>query len=219
MKKLSKANLLIWICHIGALIVLLAIYPKLPRIVPMHWGIDGNIDGYGGKESLFVLYAVGVGGTFLFDFARKIDPKSKNYDKFNRPYEIFKLVFAIFMDGLVLVTARSRFNKNLKVSQIIVVAVGLMFAVIGNYMPKFKYNYTMGIKTPWTLASETVWEKTHRKSGALWVCGGIGIALSSFLKPKYSFALVMIITVVISAIPMVYSYFEFKREQENKDGE
>ena len=107
----------------------------------------------------------------------------------------------------------------MKVSQIIVVAVGLMFAVIGNYMPKFKYNYTMGIKTPWTLASETVWEKTHRKSGALWVCGGIGIALSSFLKPKYSFALVMIITVVISAIPMVYSYFEFKREQENKDGE
>ena len=219
MKKLSKANLLIWICHIGALIVLLAIYPKLPRIVPMHWGIDGNIDGYGGKGSLFVLYAVGVGGTFLFDFARKIDPKSKNYDKFNRPYEIFKLVFAIFMDGLVLVMARSRFNKNLKVSQIIVVAVGLMFAVIGNYMPKFKYNYTMGIKTPWTLASETVWEKTHRKSGALWVFGGIGIALSSFLKPKYSFALVMIITVVISAIPMVYSYFEFKREQENKDGE
>ncbi len=159
MKKLSKANLLIWICHIGALIVLLAIYPKLPRIIPMHWGIDGNIDGYGGKGSLFVLYAVGVGCTFLFDFARKIDPKSKNYDKFNRPYEIFKLVFAIFMDGLVLVTARSRFNKNLKVSQIIVVAVGLMFAVIGNYMPKFKYNYTMGIKTPWTLASETVWEK------------------------------------------------------------
>ena len=219
MKKLSKTNLLIWICHIGALIVLLAIYPKLPRIVPMHWGIDGNIDGYGGKGSLFVLYAVGVGGTFLFDFARKIDPKSKNYDKFNRPYEIFKLVFAIFMDGLVLVTARSRFNKNLKVSQIIVVAVGLMIAVIGNYMPKFKYNYTMGIKTPWTLSSETVWEKTHRKSGALWVCGGIGIALSSFLKSKYSFALVMIITVVISAIPMVYSYFEFKREQENKDGE
>ena len=219
MKKLSKANLLIWICHIVALIVLLAIYPKWPRIIPMHWGIDGNIDGYGGKGSLFVLYAVGVGGTFLFDFARKIDPKSKNYDKFNRPYEIFKLVFAIFMDGLVLVTARSRFNKNLRVSQIVVVAVGVMIAVIGNYMPKFKYNYTMGIKTPWTLASETVWEKTHRKAGALWVCGGIGIALSSFLKPKYSFALVMIITVVISAIPMVYSYFEFKREQENKDGE
>ena len=219
MKKLSKANLLIWICHIGALIVLLAIYPKLPRIVPMHWGIDGNIDGYGGKGSLFVLYAVGVGGTFLFDFARKIDPKSKNYDKFNRPYEIFKLVFAIFMDGLVLVTARSRFNKNLKVSQIIVVAVGLMIAVIGNYMPKFKYNYTMGIKTPWTLSSETVWEKTHRKAGALWVFGGIGIALTSFLTPKYSFALIMIITIVISAIPMVYSYFEFKREQENKDGE
>ena len=219
MKKLSKANLLIWICHIGALIVLLAIYPKLPRIIPMHWGIDGNIDGYGGKGSLFVLYAVGVGGTFLFDFARKIDPKSKNYDKFNRPYEIFKLVFAIFMDGLVLVTARSRFNKNLKVSQIITVAVGLMFAVIGNYMPKFKYNYTMGIKTPWTLASETVWEKTHRKSGALWVFGGIGIALSSFLTPRYSFALLMIITIVISGIPMVYSYFEFKREQKNKDGE
>lgn len=169
MKKLSKANLLIWICHIGALIVLLAIYPKLPRIVPMHWGIDGNIDGYGGKGNLFVLYAVSVGCTFLFDFVRKIDPKSKNYDKFNRPYEIFKLVFAIFMDGLVLVTARSRFNKNLKVSQIITVAVGLMFAIIGNYMPKFKYNYTMGIITPWTLASETVWEKTHRKSGALWV--------------------------------------------------
>ena len=219
MKKLSKANLLIWICHIAALIVLLAIYPKLPRIVPMHWGIDGNIDGYGGKGSLFVLYAVSVGCTFFFDFVRKIDPKSKNYDKFNRPYEIFKLVFAIFMDGLVLVTARSRFNKNLKVSQIITVAVGLIFAIIGNYMPKFKYNYTMGIRTPWTLASETVWEKTHRKSVALWVCGGIGIALSSFLKPKYSFALVMIITVVISAIPMVYSYFEFKREQENKDGE
>ena len=213
MKKLSKANLLIWICHIAALIVLLAIYPKLPRIVPIHWGIDGNIDGYGGKGRLFVLYAVSVGCTFLFDFVRKIDPKSKNYDKFNRPYEIFKLVFAIFMDGLVLVTARSRFNKNLKVSQITVVAVGLMFAIIGNYMPKFKYNYTMGIRTPWTLASETVWEKTHRKSGALWVCGGIGIA------PRYSFALIIIVAIVISAIPMAYSYFEFKREQKNKDGE
>ena len=70
MKKLSKANLLIWICHIAALIVLLAIYPKLPRIVPIHWGIDGNIDGYGGKGRLFVLYAVSVGCTFLFDFVK-----------------------------------------------------------------------------------------------------------------------------------------------------
>lgn len=221
MKKMSKLNMATWACHIITFVILLTVYPQLPDKIPSHWGINGQINGYSGKSMIFILYVVCFGCTFMFDIAKKIDPKSENYNKFTRPYEIFKFVFVVFMNGIILATVYASFKPQVSMASFILLGVGLMFAVAGNYMPKFKQNYTMGFKTPWTLASETVWDKTHRMAGVLWVIGGLVIAVLGFIPGpgKFSGFVMMIVVFAITFVPYGYSYFEYKKEQKNKDGE
>ena len=88
--------------------------------------------------------------------------------------------------------------------------MGVMFVVIGNYLPKTKQNYTMGIKLPWTLNSEENWNKTHRLGGYVWVIGGICIILTSGLN-EYSYPLSMTILLLLVIIPAVYSYLLYKK--------
>jgi uncharacterized membrane protein len=103
---------------------------------------------------------------------------------------------------------------------IMYVMMGGMFVLLGNYMPKVKHNYTFGIKTPWTLASENVWNKTHRMAGPMWVAGGLAMMAMMFIKSSVAATVIMFgIVIVLVIVPMVYSYFEFKKEKENNKDE
>ena len=102
------------------------------------------------------------------------------------------------------------------VSMFVCVGTSLLFVVIGNVMGKFKHNYFVGIKTPWTLANEEVWAKTHRMAAPLWVVGGIISAIFAILGngKSSSFIALMIIVSVISIVPIIYSYVIFKKLKE-----
>jgi uncharacterized membrane protein len=89
--------------------------------------------------------------------------------------------------------------------------VGALFIILGNYMGKLKHNYFMGIRTPWTLASEEVWYRTHRMAGPFWVIGGLLFIATSFLTTGLLAKTILIIIFGIIAIPIVYSYVIFKR--------
>ena len=91
--------------------------------------------------------------------------------------------------------------------------MGILFAVLGNYLPKCRHNYTVGIKTPWTLASEDNWNKTHRMAGPLWLVGGIVIAATSFLANIWIFFGILM---VMAILPMVYSYMYYVKNEKEK---
>lgn len=199
-----------------SLACILIAWPKMPDIIPTHFGIDGRADGWGGKTSWLFLWGVGLFSSLIIRVSLLVDPKKDNFERFKKVFDGFQIGFALFMSGMVILNIAVVFtgDEKLNMGRYISGFLGLMFAVMGNYMPKIKQNYTFGVKTPWTLASENVWIKTHRICGILWMIGGIAIVLSAFLLPATShlFILMMGILAVTTIIPLVYSYVIFKKE-------
>ena len=108
----------------------------------------------------------------------------------------------------------------LEVGRLIPAAVGILFCVLGNYMPKFKPNYFVGIRTPWTLASENVWRRTHRLSGLLWFFGGLlYFVISLLIKPASAFPITIVVLLVIAVLPCAASYFYWRQEQKGNSSD
>ncbi len=201
--------------------ITLFMYPSIPDIIPTHWGPDGRIDSTGPKYMLFVFLGVAAGVNLLMLFAEKIDPKGESYQKFPKVFNIFRIFTTALFCGLELISIAFAFNPQFaNMSTIMYLFMGGMFILLGNYMPKVKHNYTFGIKTPWTFASENVWNKTHRMAGPLWIAGGLVMMAMSFVK-KYMVAisLSIIVLIVLVVVPTVYSYLEFQKEKENNKDE
>ncbi len=217
----KKANIIIAVILAVTAAITLFYYPSVPDIIPIHWGPDGQVDGTGPKYMLFVFWAIAAGVNLLMLFAEKIDPKGENYKKFPKAFNVFRIFITGLQCGLVLLTIAFSFNPQvLDMNSIIYPVMGLMTILLGNYMPKVKHNYTFGIKTMWTIASENVWNKTHRMAGPLWVACGLVIAAMTFVKNTTAAAVAMsVVLVVIVAVPTVYSYFEFRKENKNNTEE
>lgn len=156
-----------------------------------------------------------IGINLLLLVIKKIDPKSSNYERFNNAFQVFRVTITVFFMVLVFASIQISLNpESFEMSKLVPVLIGFLFLIIGNYMPKYKHNYTMGIKTPWTLASETVWDKTHRFAGPLWVVGGLLFIIAPFIindsMYPYLFGFIIFIIVVV---PTVYSYIVYKNEK------
>ena len=169
MKQSNKTEWAIWgVCALS-FAVTLALLPLLPARIPVHWNVDGQIDGWAARPGAFFGPAMGLGLSLLMKFLPYIDPRRRSYEKFGRAYDAFRLALALFALILQGVTLYAAFYPDgLDVSRIITACVGALLCVAGNYMPKFRHNYFCGIRTPWTLASETCWRRTHRFAGPLW---------------------------------------------------
>ncbi|OCN00181.1 hypothetical protein A7X67_18015 [Clostridium sp. W14A] len=188
MKKSKKSDLFYWFFAILPFLISAAFYSRVPDQIAVHWNGEGTADGYAFKAfGLFALPAIILAAAVLVKIMLNIDPRSQNIDRSPQMRGIslwFIVILANAMDIFVILSALDvRFNMNM----IVTALVGIGIAVIGNYLPKCKFNYTMGIRVPWTLASESNWEKTHRMAGPIWVAGGVLIA------------------------PMIYSYAIFRR--------
>ena len=118
-------------------------------------------------------------------------------------------LFVLILQGVTLYAAF--YPDGLDVSRIIAACVGALLCVAGNYMPKFRHNYFCGIRTPWTLASETCWRRTHRFAGPLWFWGGLALAAGSFfLSGRWLAAATAALGAVLVVPAYLYSYFIYK---------
>lgn len=199
-------------------IYLAYIWKELPQKVPIHWNIDGEIDGYGQKLELLVIPIILPLLTYIiFVIAPKIDPKNK-LNKMGSKLQNVKFILTAFMSILALFILYSSKNQNLTNPNYLVIIIGLLFIVLGNYFKTIKTNYFIGIRTPWTLESETVWKETHKLGGKLWFIGGIVVVLTSLVLEKHTnFILFLIITAIISIIPVTHSYLLYKKEEKEKN--
>lgn len=201
--------LLILIMVISSLVV----YSRLPEQVPIHWNIEGEADSYAGRfQGAFMAPLLSLGLLFLLIFLPLIDPRKDNYPKFASSYRAIKTILIIFFTGIHYITLAAALGYQLDIGKFVTFFVAVLFIVMGNYMPKVRYNYFLGIRVPWTLASERVWKKTHRFGGKLFVIAGIIILLSVFLSALIRFWLVMICTMGTAIASTIYSYLIYRQE-------
>lgn len=197
-----------------AFLINIAVYSKLPDQIPTHWNVAGEIDGYSSKAfgafmAPVIMLVVWLGMKFL----PNIDPKKKNYEKFDSSYSIIICLLTSFFFVLHLLTITVSLGYDISINKVIPLIIGILFIILGNYMPKSKSNFFYGIKTPWTLTSDISWRKTHRLGGKLFVIAGIIVVISSiFLTGTVQVIIFVISTSIAALIPIVASYFYAKND-------
>jgi uncharacterized membrane protein len=176
--------------------------------MPIHWDIKGNPDNYGSKAFATIGIPLMMAGLNLIThFALNTDPKRANPSVVLKV--IGKLTIPFMTVTLVPITIFAGLGYKIPIEKIVPAFVGLLFIIIGNYLPKSKQNYTVGIKLPWTLNNETNWNKTHRLAGYLWILGGLLMLVNSFLQIYWMPVFIVIMSCVV-LIPAVYSYILYK---------
>ena len=183
--------------------------------MPSHWNIHGEVDGWCSKPfAVFGLPALMLALQWVCLFACTADPKYQNYNP-----KMLKLVLWICPAiGLILccMVYPQAMGYSVPIEIIMPLLVGILFIIVGNWLPKCQQTYTMGIKLPWTFASEENWNATHRFGGKVWVTGGILTMLTAFFG---SFWLLMVILAAMVILPTVYSYLYYRNhEEEGHDG-
>ena len=208
--KNKKLNILLFILCLLPVVVGIIMYPKLPDQVVTHFGADGQPDGWSNKFIGVILLpsALALLGLFVPRLIR-LDPKNKDINP--KLENCIAWIIPIITIMCSSVTILNALGYNTKVEIIIPCVVGIMLMIIGNYLPKAKQNYTVGVKIPWTLNDEENWDKTHRVAGFVFTIGGFLIALSSFFKIRTIVLLIVIFSMIF--IPTIYSYIMYRKKQ------
>ncbi len=180
----------------------LLLWNQLPDQIPTHWNAAGEIDGWSSKSFfVFGLPLLMLAIQWVCVLGTASDPK-----KANHPDKILHLVLWITpVLSIVLhaITYAAIFGIAVRMEMVMPVLIGLVLAIVGNYLPKCKQNYTIGIKIPWTLNSEENWNRTHRFAGRIWLVCGIVIMLTGFVGGFWIFLGVVLVMVLA---PFIYSY-------------
>lgn len=193
------------------IIIGLILWNKLPEQVPFHWNAQGEVDQYSSKVmAVFLTPLVLVAFHWLCVVITTLDPKNKNIK--GKPLTLVLWIIpmmSLLVSSMMYATA---LGYEISVEIIIPLFMGVLFVVMGNYMPKCQQNYTLGIKIPWTLNDEENWNKTHRFAGVFWVIGGVVTIATAFLG---SFVLFIAITILMIIIPVIYSYSLYKKSKKD----
>ena len=184
------------------------LYSRLPEPVPTHFNFKGEPDGWSSRAvAAFALPALMLVMNFVLQFALNADPKRQNMSEALMNVAVWTVpVLSVLCSGMTLAKA---LGYNVRIEVVLPVFMGLLFIVIGNYLPKTKQSYTMGIRIPWTLSSEENWNRTHRLAGFLWVLCGVLFIVMSFIG--WSLPLFLILLAVMILVPLIYSYLLYRK--------
>lgn len=204
---------------IAALAVALSIwaYPNLPPTVATHWSLRGTPDGYSSRAwAVALVPLVMVLMTVVFNVLPKVDPRRENYTKFLSSYWLIANAVIVFLLVAHAMILASGLGYAVRIDRLMPLGVGLLFVFLGNYLTRVEPNWFVGIRTPWTMSSDTMWRKTHRTGGWLMVIGGLVLAIGAFLPPGAFLPLFITTIVIVAVIPIVQSYVLWKRERGKK---
>jgi uncharacterized membrane protein len=195
-----------------------AMYGRLPERVPTHWDMNGAVNGDSSRA--FAAWLVpGIMALIALVLPRlpAIDPRRANYAKFRPTYDL--VVNGILTMLLVMHVAMLGFALGWPISmeRFTPFMVGALLILLGNVMPRARPNWMFGIRTPWTLSNDRVWERTHRLGGVLFVIAGAALVLAALLFPSATFHVIIVAVVGASVVPLVYSYFAWRQESARAD--
>ena len=188
-------------------------YPVLPDKMASHWNIKGEVDGYLSKSwALFLMPIISLVLFLFFILIPKIDPLRENIEKFIKYYYGFIIVLILFLYYIYYVTLILNIGFKFNIIQLLVPAFAGLFYYLGILIENLKRNWFIGIRTPWTLSSDKVWLKIHKIGGKLYkTCGAIALLGISF--PDFAIFLVILPIILFSSCLIVFSYFEYKKEE------
>lgn len=194
----------------GVLLATAIAYPYMPELVPMHWNVHGNVDRWGTKSTLFTFDpGVMAGVVVLFSMLPWLSPKRFEIDSFRSTYLYMMVVFVAMLAYIHCVVLASAFTSRIDVSRAVEGGACLLIALLGNVMGKVRRNFYIGIRTPWTIANERVWNKTHRLAAKTsFAAGLLGLLLVISHVPFW----IPIATVLAGVfIPAIYSLVCYKQ--------
>lgn len=193
-------------------------YPLFPEQVPIHWNFQGEPDNWGSaKFAAFFFPVIIMGMYLLFLFIPYIDPKKERYDQFKNVYHIFKVLLILFMAAIYFISSFNAIGYNISINTWVPSMVGLLFIVLGNYMSKIKFNWFIGIRTPWTLSNEEVWNKTHRFGGKVFIFAGLLFILGQFSPDNFRAPLFIVSVAIVLLGTIGYSYLAYLKEEKKKN--
>jgi uncharacterized membrane protein len=187
-------------------------YPHLPDTVASHWNAAGEVDGYLQKTSgLALIPLLAIGLSALFVLLPRIDPLRHNYQKFQDYYDGFILVIALFLCAIQLQIILWGLGMPISPNLTMPLMMGALFIYLGFLLEHAEPNWFVGIRTPWTLSSATVWRKTHTLGGKLFKVAGL-VSCAGVLFGRFALLFVLIPVIAVTVYTVVYSYLEFRKE-------
>ena len=208
-KKIDGTMILSTVLCLVPMFAAIYYYPLLPQKIPSHFDFSGAVNSYSDKFTICFIIPMAMALLNVFcHFMLNNDPKRNSMaDGAKKVMKWFIPVMTLLLMSISIFTA---LGVKIPVSFIMSLFVGILFIILGNYLPKSRLNYTMGIKLPWTLASEDNWNKTNRLAGILFMIGGAALVLMSLFN-SYSGFVFFTVIIAITVIPSVYSYILYKK--------
>lgn len=190
------------------------VYPTLPAQLVSHWNAAGQPNGHLGKFwVVFLLPLIMLGMGALWAFLPNVDPIAKGYKGFRYVYDFIWFLIVAFLAYVYALMLGANLGWTFDMLKAIYVALGFLIAIIGSLLPYIRRNWFMGIRTPWSLSSDAVWEKTHRLAGQLFRTAGLLIFAAAFVS-SHTVALWLVAAPLAVAVlvPVVYSYLVYRKE-------
>ena len=198
----------------AAVIFSIAVYPRLPERMVTHWDVRGEPNGWSSRPvGAFMIPGMTLFIWLLLRAVPHIDPRRANIEKFRETFEALIIAIVVVMVLLHVAVVGAALGWPVSISRIAPLSIGALLVILGNLLPRFRSNFFMGIRTPWTLSSETVWNRTHRVGGYLLVAAGLLMLISAFVQ-SVAFFYVALAGVFAAALgTIVYSYLLWRSEQ------
>lgn len=186
-------------------------WSQLPERIPSHWNIQGEIDGWSSRNFAVFFFPVLMAGLYLLlSFLPLMDPLRGNIESFASFYFWFKVIFILFLASLYFITIYTGLGHQVNIGRYVMWGIAVLFFYIGLLLPKTKRNYTIGIRLPWTLHSEMVWDKTHQFGGKAFIGLAVLTAVAGFLPGPDAFRVLISGIILMLVILIWYSYREYR---------
>lgn len=190
-----------------------AMYSRLPGQIPTHWDMQGQVNGYTSRAwGVWLMPVVLLAMAIILPRIPAIDPRRENYEKFRPSYDLVINAIMTLIGILHVAILGVGAGWPIPMGRVTPLLIGMLFVVIGNVLPRARPNWLFGIRTPWTLTNDRVWERTHRVGGLLFVIAGLLLAIGAFVLPAAFLPTVIIGIGIAAIVPVVYSYFAWRQE-------
>lgn len=191
-----------------------AVYSRLPDPMVIHWNAAGEPDGYGSRLfGTFLLPAVILFVWGLLLVIPKVDPRRANIEQFRDAYDTLIIVVVGVTCLLQVAILGSALGWPIQVGRLVPIAIGGLFIVLGVLLPRFRSNFFLGIRTPWTLSSETVWARTHRVGGVVMSAVGLLLVIAGIMGTPSWFYVAIGGAMALVVFVLIYSYVAWRAEQ------
>lgn len=208
-----KREIIIVLIILVSILVSIYAYPLVPEQMASHWNSVGQVNGYMPKlVGLALMPVIAIALLALFLVIPRIDPLRRNITKFRGYFDTFIVLMLLFLLYLHVIVIFANIGFAFNMIQVLAPAIGVVFYYAGVLISHAKKNWSIGIRTPWTMSSERVWNETHSRGGKLFKAAGI-IAFLGIVFPDYAILFVLIPIIAVVVYTFVYSYVLYQKKR------